>query len=254
MPDINTDIRFLKGVGERRSSALSAMGIDTVGALLRFYPRTYEDFSKITPISRCPANEKVCIKATVTTDIKEQFVRKNMVIYKFTVADGSGTVIVTIFNNKYLAARLKKGREYLFLGRLSQDSFAFEMSSPEIKEVGSVGIEPIYRSSKTVTSEFIKKLVRTALESTEITDPIPENIQEKYALCDIRTALFGIHFPKTYESLKAARRRLVFEELFVLQTGLMLLKRRHKRHSSFVVKNDCTGEFLSLLPFELTGA
>lgn len=255
MLDINTDIRFLKGVGERRAAILSDMGIDTFGALLRFYPRAYEDYTVITPISRAVLSDgKVCIKAEIITEIKEHFVRRNMTLYRFNVADGSQSMTVTLFNASYLASRLKTGREYLFLGRVTKNGFFAEMSSPEIKEVGSAGIEPIYRASKKMSSASLKTLVKNALSVCFPDDPIPQKILDDNGLCDLHTAILNIHFPKSIESLEAARKRLVFEELFVLQTGLMLLKKSHRKLSPCVIENDYTDEFASLLPFKLTNA
>ena len=111
MADVYTDIRYLKGVGKIRADYLNAMGIDTVGALLRFYPRDYEDFGKIIRIEDCFPGDTVCIKGKITGDISEHYVRKNMTVFKFSVYDGSGFCRVTIFNNKYLAAKLQSDRE-----------------------------------------------------------------------------------------------------------------------------------------------
>ncbi|MBO7519877.1 MAG: DNA helicase RecG, partial [Clostridia bacterium] len=134
MADVYTDIRYLKGVGKIRAEYLNAMGIDTVGALLRFYPRDYEDFGKISRIEDCFSGDTVCIKGRITSDITERYVRKNMTVFKFGVYDGSGFCQVTIFNNKYLAAKLQRDREYLFLGKIEADRFGFNMSSPQIRE------------------------------------------------------------------------------------------------------------------------
>ena len=180
MSNFKTDIRFLKGVGEKRAQILYNMGIDTVGALLRFYPRAYEDFSKITPIFDCNYNEKVCVKATIVTEITEQYIRKNMTVYKFCIADSSGSMNITLFNNKYLAAKLKKGRTYLFLGKLSPISIIPSMSSPEIREIGSVDIEPKYSAVKNIGLQNLKKMVKNALMCEMGGDPVPQEILEKY--------------------------------------------------------------------------
>lgn len=252
MSNFKTDIRFLKGVGEKRAQILYNMGIDTVGALLRFYPRAYEDFSKITPIFDCNYKEKVCVKATIVTEISEQYIRKNMTVYKFRVADNSGSMNITLFNNKYLAAKLKKGRTYLFLGKLSPISIIPSMSSPEIREVGSVDIEPNYSSVKSIGVQNFRKMVKNALMCEMGDDPIPEEILEKYKLLDLKAALENIHFPKSKESLERAKERLVFEELLILQLSLNILKKKHKRQSPCVINKDFSKAFEALLPFSLT--
>ncbi|MBQ6884306.1 MAG: ATP-dependent DNA helicase RecG [Clostridia bacterium] len=254
MSNFQTDIRFLKGVGEKRAQHLYSLGIDTIGALLRYFPRGYEDFGNIKQIFDCSVDEKVCIKARLITPVTEYKIRSNMTLYKFKVSDGTAHMQVTIFNNKYLAARLHEGSEYLFAGKIQEGRFELQMSSPEIREVGDTGILPIYPASKNMTSSAITKFVKTALQNCEIEDVLPENIRTAYKLCDLRTAIHNIHFPKSPEALETAKKHLVFEELFVLRTGLMLLKNKRKVKSQFIFNIDYTKEYINSLPFEMTSA
>ena len=254
MLNFDTDIRFLKGVGEKRSEILYSMGIDTVGALLRYYPRGYEDFKNVTAISECATNQTVCVRAKIITPIIKNAVRKNMTLYRFTVSDGTANLQITIFNNNYLANRLNCGSEYMFLGKIQSDSFLPSMSSPKIKQVGDTGITPVYAATKNMTSYSIEKMVKTALAECEITDVLPESIMQNYNLCDLRTALFNIHFPKSDEALSRAKKYLVFEELFILRTSLMLLKNKRRIKSPFVLDVDYTNDYAASLPFELTNA
>ena len=254
MSNFQTDIRFLKGVGEKRAQHLYSLGIDTIGALLRYYPRGYEDFSNIKQIFDCAVDEKVCVKARIITPVTEHKIRKNMVLYKFKASDGTAHMQVTIFNNKYLAARLHEGSEYLFAGKIGQSRFSFEMSSPEIRETGDTGILPVYPASKNMTSTAIQKLVKTALEGCEIEDVLPPSIRQTYKLCDLKTAIHNIHFPKSEDALQNAKKHLVFEELFVLRTGLLLLKNKRRVKSNFIFKKDYTADYINLLPFAMTNA
>ncbi len=254
MSNFQTDIRFLKGVGEKRAQHLYSLGIDTIGALLRYYPRGYEDFSNIKQIFDCSADEKVCVKARIITPVTEHKIRSNMTLYKFKISDGTAYAQVTIFNSKYLAARLHEGSEYLFAGKIGVGKFGLEMSSPEIREVGDTGILPIYPASKNMSSSAISKLVKTALQSCEIENVLPESVRTAQKLCDLADAIHNIHFPKSKESLEAAKKHLVFEELFILRTGLMLLKNKRKVNSSFVLKTDFTNEYINSLPFDMTDA
>lgn len=254
MYKFDTDIRFLKGVGEKRAQHLYSLGIDTIGALLRYFPRGYEDFSNVKQIFDCNADEKVCVKAKIITPINEVTVRKNMTLYKFAVSDGTAQMQITLFNNKFLAARLHEGSEYLFLGKLQEGAFLPSMSSPEIREVGSAQIAPVYPASKYMTSSAISKLVKTALSGCEIENVLPESIINAYRLCDLKTAIENIHFPKSEQALARAKQHLVFEELFVLRTGLMLLKNKRRISSPFVFKNDYTKDYINSLPFQMTDA
>ncbi len=254
MSNFDTDIRFLKGVGEKRAQHLYSLGIDTIGALLRYFPRGYEDFSDIKQIFDCSADQKVCIKAKIITPITENVIRKNMTLYKFIVSDETARLQVTIFNNKYLAQKLHQGSEYLFLGKISVGAFMPSMSAPEIREVGDTGILPIYPASKNMTSSAITKLIKTALEGVQIQNVLPQSIIDGYKLCDLNTAIHNIHFPKSEQALTRAKQHLVFEELFVLRTGLMLLKGKRRILSPFILKTDYTKDYINSLPFEMTSA
>lgn len=251
----STDIRFLKGVGEKRAELLRKKGIDTVGALLRFYPRAYLDWQNITPISECHEGENVCVRAEITSPVKTVNIRRGMTLYKFSAADDSGVIEVTLFNRKYLAENLREGRSYLFYGKLGYGITLRQMSSPEIMPAEYMGIEPVYAATEGLSSKTIEKIMKNALVYTDsMQDVIPDGIRQKNGLCDFKTALKSIHFPLERQALESAKRRLVFEELFVLQTGLLFLKRRRRALAGCTVKNNLLEEFKKTLSFKLTGA
>lgn len=251
----STDIRFLKGVGEKRAELLRKKGIDTVGALLRFYPRAYLDWQNITPISECHEGENVCVRAEITSPVKTANIRRGMTLYKFSAADDSGVIEVTLFNRKYLAENLREGRSYLFYGKLGYGITLRQMSSPEIMPAEYIGIEPVYAATEGLSSKTIEKIMKNALVYTDsMQDAIPDGIRQKNGLCDFKTALKSIHFPLERQALESAKRRLVFEELFVLQTGLLFLKRRRRALAGCTVKKNLLEEFKMTLSFKLTGA
>ena len=250
----NTDIQFLKGVGLKRAEILKSKGIDTVGALLRFYPRKYLDWTNITLVKKAPFFEIVCLKAKIVTPIETVETRRGITIYKFLAEDESGRFSVSLFNQVYLANRLNLGSEYLFYGKLDGSFVLRQMSSPIIKEVNFGGIEPIYPSSKNMTSKTIEKLMKTALSVAEIPDVLPESIRKQNGLCDIKYALENIHFPKTRESFERAKKRLVFEELFCLQVALSVIKLKNHKQSGCIIKHNTFEEFQKCLSFELTNA
>lgn len=251
----STDIRFLKGVGEKRAELLRKKGIDTVGALLRFYPRAYLDWQNITAISECHEGENVCVRAEITSPVKTANIRRGMTLYKFSAADDSGVIEVTLFNRKYLAENLREGRSYLFYGKLGYGITLRQMSSPEIMPAEYMGIEPVYAATEGLSSKTIEKIMKNALVYTDsMQDAIPDGIRQKNGLCDFKTALKSIHFPLERQALESAKRRLVFEELFVLQTGLLFLKRRRRALAGCTVKENLLDEFKKTLSFKLTGA
>ena len=250
----NTDIQYLKGVGEKRAVILKNKGIDTVGALLRFYPRAYLDWTNITPISECSFYENSCIKAKIVTPVETLKKRAGMTLYKFIAEDSTSKIEVVLFNQKFLAEKIRMGREYLFYGKIGGNFYMRQLQSPLIMETGYNGIEPIYPASQSISSKVIEKLVNTALSSVELPETISEEIRKRNNLCDLKTALYNIHFPKTVELLERAKKRLVFEELFILQAGLTFLKKRSRGKTGTVIENNCFNEFKNLLPFELTNA
>ncbi len=249
-----TDIQFLKGVGEKRAVVLKSKGIDTVGALLRFYPRKYLDWTDITQIEDTFFYENVCIKARIVTPIETIEKRRGMTIYRFTVDDGTGKAQITLFNQRFLADKLRTGREYLFYGKIDGNFYIKQMTSPIIMEAGFNGIEPIYPASKTISSKVMEKLVKNALDSVALPETLPITVRERNALCDIKTALWDIHFPKTKEGLERAKKRLVFEELFILQAGLTFLKKRSRGKTACYIEKSYFEEFKNSLPFDLTNA
>ena len=252
------DIKYIKGVGEARAEGFRGLGVSTVGELLRFYPRAYEDWSKIVPISQCIIGESACIKGTVMFPVKNERVRGGMLVAKATITDGEDVIAATFFNNKYIDKMLKSGEEYLFYGKLTLGKFAArEMISPMfIKSEKSVEIRPIYPQNKTITSKIIQSAVQNALNKIdEIPDYLPDYIIKKFNLVSLDNALRNIHFPKDDGDLQNARNRLIFDELFILQLSLLTLKNDNSTvKTGNVVVRDYSDEFFSVLPFTPTNA
>ncbi len=253
-----TPIQYLKGVGEKRAQQLEKINIHTVGDLLSHFPRQYEDWSTVTPIACAPRNTSCCIRATALSKPIERQVRKGLSLYTFSVTDSSGVARITLFNNKYAAAKIEAGKQYLFFGTVTGALSAPEMSSPLIEpsETGS-RIRPIYPQTAGITSRYLEKLVSTALLALDTaldTDPLPFALRRQYQLCTYRYALENIHFPADHEALAIARRRLIFEELFVLQLGLLGLKNPAKTQTTIRIEQDFTDDFSAFLPFTMTGA
>ncbi|MDD2362243.1 MAG: ATP-dependent DNA helicase RecG [Oscillospiraceae bacterium] len=251
-------IRFIKGVGERRSEQFARLGVNTAGDLLRFFPRGYEDWSAVMSIQEALYHEACCIKGTALSKPVEYRVRKGLTLYKFSVSDGSAIMKVTLFNNKYAAAKIRAGEEYLFFGQVGGDFTHREMSSPMIEPAGDgQRIRPIYRQTEGLNTRFIETTVARCLEMLDAeldNDPLPLSIRQDYELCTRRFALSNIHFPVDSKALAIARKRMVFEELFILQLGLLRLKSRSRSSNTAIITKDNTIDFLSLLPFSLTRA
>ena len=108
----DSDIKYLKGVGERRAQLFAKLGVPTVGALLRFYPRAYEDWSKIIPIDEAPFGENCCVRGVVVRKPEANLIRRGLTIYKTEVTDGKSLLRIKIFNSRYAADKLVQGEEY----------------------------------------------------------------------------------------------------------------------------------------------
>ncbi len=252
-----TSVQFLKGVGEKRAALLQKLGIETVGDLLSHYPRQYEDWSVILPIADAPRGEACCVRGTALSVPVERRIRKGLTLYTFSASDTSSVMRVTLFNNPYLAQKIKAGTSYLFFGTLAGGRSP-EMSSPLIEPADTgARIRPIYPLTAGITSRYLEKITASALlalDDTLDSDILPDALRRKHQLCTRRYALENIHFPADRNALEVARRRLVFEELFLLQLGLLGIKGRTQTETAVRITRDHTADFCDSLPFTLTGA
>lgn len=254
---LDTDIKYLKGVGERRAAMLSRLGVSDVNALVRLYPRVYEDWSQIKSINEAQIGEICCIKGIVGSPVRKSLIRKGLTLYKTEITDGSGIMGITIFNSRFAAEKLTEGDEFLFFGRVGGNLYRKEMNSPEIEPAeGADRIRPIYPQTHGLNSKMIEKLVRTALTECrdELVDPIPLWLREKYCLMNLPDSLWNIHFPKSPDYLEEARRRLIFEELLILQLGLEKMRSQTQNNAGAIIERDFSDEYFSHLPFSPTGA
>ena len=257
---LNENITALCGIGQKRAEKFRTLGLYTVEDILHYYPRTYEDRTKIKKLAHVTVGETVCIKARAVSSLQENIIRKNLYICKLKVSDGTNFLEIVWFNNRFIKNMIKLDREYIFYGKISFDR-KMQMHSPLFEEVGTnivTGrIFPVYSLCAGLTSKIINSAVKSALSETKdfLPETLPLWIREKYNLCSIDYAIENIHFPKNEEALKIARRRLVFEELFTFQTALFYLKRGRAQSRSIPVENTCISEeFISSLPFSLTCA
>lgn len=251
-------IQYLKGVGPARAKLFSKLGIDTVGALLRFFPRTYENWKDTVSILEAAPDKQVCIKAIVAQPPEEHRTAGGRLLTKTTATDGTWVMTLTFFNNRYVKNQLEEGQEYLFFGKI-QDSIygGREMLSPRfVKAEGGTGLHPVYHQTESLNAKAIAKCVRTALDTFPdlLQETLPEAILKQYRLPGLREAVEKIHFPQSDEDINTARRRLIYEELLVLQLGLLRIRSDKTQSTAPAFAQDFTKEFISILPFTPTGA
>ena len=250
-------IESLSGVGVKRGGLFRRLGVRTVGELLRYYPRGYVDHSHPVLIAQTQANEVCCIKATVEAPVNEHRIAGGRLLTRVRVYDESGTLPLTYFNNRYIKNMLKPGETYIFYGKITQGTGRKEMTAPEFSPAQQgQRVRPIYSATAGLSSRQIETAVEHALFllPEKVKEPIPWDIMEEYGLCNLRKAIENIHFPRDGQALKDARRRLVFEELLILNLGLRRLKAGRKNETSIVMQKDFAGDFFNLLPFRPTKA
>ncbi len=254
----STPVKFVKGVGEKRAQLLSKLGIYDLEDLVNFYPRTYLDFTNLTPISDLVPDTVCCFRAYVGYTPREYTVRKGMTLFKTLVTDGTDSVHVTIFNNKYLAASLEEGTEYIFYGKVTKNKGTLEMSNPLVEAPDEdMTMLPVYPLTAGINSRTLSKIIASGLalkSKQEEADTIPDSIRGHFSLCHKSFALKAIHFPKNSKELEIAKKRLIFEELLILQAGMKKLKSRAVKDNAKKITADYSRQFISSLPFTLTSA
>ncbi len=257
---LNDSVRSLSGIGEKRALMLEALGIFTVYDLLNYFPRDYEDRTKITTISQASNDETVCIRATVFSDVTEKRPRKGLVIYNAVLSDGFSKITATWFNNKYIKSRLKKGETYIFYGKIKKNGPFKQIDNPifesEEKNSKTRQIVPIYPLHGELTQNIFFQAIKCAASySKDIIDYLPGYIKEKYNLPDLSNAIYNVHFPESFEKYSRARRRLVFDELFTLSASLLKIKSQQQvKHCNSINDTGCINDFISSLPYNLTNA
>lgn len=262
---INQSIREIKGVGELRLSLLKKLDISTVFDLLTHYPKDYEDRSKIKNIADLQNGELCSFEGTIVSNVNEARPRRGMTISKVSIQDSTGKITAIWFNQHYIKNSFSIGSNYIFYGKAERKLSKLQMVNPVFEKIDnnqfkkSLKILPVYSSTKNLGQNVFRTIMQEVLqrlENVEFEDILPEFIREKYSLTDIMFSLNQIHFPESILLKEKARFRLVFEELFMLQLGLLSYKSlaTASRQGIKYTKIDLMDEFINSLPFQLTNA
>ncbi|MCE5284291.1 MAG: ATP-dependent DNA helicase RecG [Pelosinus sp.] len=259
---LQTNVKYLKGVGPAKAAVLAKLSIFTIGDLLEHYPRRYEDRSKLKLIRELADGQAETFQAEVM-HADEQKPRRGLTITKIIVHDATGLVQLVWFNQSYIKKMYKPGMLLIISGKV-QKRYQVEIHNPEIEIVDAGDtllntgcIVPIYPAAENISQRLLRATMYQALQQ-EIciaSEYLPIDIVSKYQLMPHGEAIKNIHFPQTLEILKAARHRLVFEELYFLQCAVFIKKNREKQHTAGI-KHAPDGKMVSLmqenLPFTLT--
>lgn len=259
MEFLHTDIRTLKGVGQQRAKAFAKLGITDYGSLLAHFPRRYIDHRDAMTIAEAHnhIDETVSVIATIGSAVSAHRVRSNLHISKVKIADESGRMQLSFFNNPYLKNLLLQGEQYLFYGKIEQFGASISMTSPYFEpmpEGKTPAMRPIYPLCAGVSQKMITAAVAQLLPALgDLPDPLPSYIAGPLKLCSYSDALRNIHHPTDDTALSAAKKRLEFEELFYYLLMLSILRRQNTQISAFpLAKTD--ESFVKLNQFTPTNA
>ena len=261
--DLSKNVQYVKGVGEERSKVLNRLGIFNLEDLITYYPRDYEDRSKVKNLEDTVDGEETLIRAVVVTKMQIISARsRKMKICKMIVRDETDACEVVWYNQPYLKQRFQVGEEYNFFGKISKRSGHIVMNSPVFDKDGTSSntgkIIPIYPLTYNISQNQIRKIIENGLSLVQnnLEETMPSYILEEYNLLDINSAVHKIHFPENFEEFQKARTRLAFEELLIMQLLLLSLKNKAMEKESGIAfdKNVKMSDVINKLPFRLTHA
>jgi len=272
--ELNTGVRYIKGVGEAREKLMNKLGIRTLSDLVGYFPRAYEDRTVFKKIDELIVGESVCVRAMAAAAPKLSHIRKGLDIVKLRAVDDTGTLEITFFNQPYIKDSIKQGNEYVFYGKNTGTLLKPEMTNPLFERISEENssrtgsgagsatgsatgrIMPIYPLTAGLSQKMLMSAVRSGLDKCgdRLPDVLPDSISGQYELCRARYAYENIHFPANFRELDIARRRLIFEELFILAAAMKILREGRVEKTGKSIKSTDFGEFYDALPFRPTGA
>ena len=260
MPDLLTDVRYIKGIGEQRARSLNKLNIHTLRDLISYFPRSYDDRRSFRKIGELADGETACVEAMAAGAPTLSRVRKGMELVKVRVVDETGALELTFFNQPYRQNSIRAGETYTFFGKAEGAGRKKSMTNPVVEREGEREVTgrlmPVYPLTAGIGQLTLARAVAQGLAACRdlLPDPLPDEVRRAHHLCHTGYAYDQIHFPASEEELAIARRRLAFEELFLLAIGMKRLRRRRDALSCAPWPDTELADFYEKLPFALTGA
>ena len=260
MPELSTSVRYIKGIGEQRAKSLEKLRIFTLRDLISYFPRDYEDRRTFRKIRDLEPGETACVAAMAAASPTLNRVRKGMELVKVRAVDETGALDVTFFNQTYMRDHIRAGEQYTFFGKAEVQGSRRTMVNPLVERENSrtmTGrIMPVYPLTAGISQLTMTRSVEQGLAACRdlLPDPLPDEVRRDHQLCHTGYAYDQIHFPDDENTLAIARRRLAFEELFLLAIGMQVLSRRREELSCAPLRDLDLTAFYGSLPFSLTGA
>ena len=257
---LDAPVTVVPNIGPRHAQTLGRLGLQTLRDMLYYFPRRYDDYSKLKPINRLWYGEEVTVIGTVQS-IKQRPIKGGAArIVEAVVSDGSGALRITWFNT-WIVKRVRAGAQVVISGKVDQYLGRLVMTNPEIEpldqqQLSTNRIVPVYPLTAQITQRWLRRVMNQVVTywAPRLKDPLPLNLRRSAGLMDLTNALLQAHFPDSWDALKAARRRLAFDEIFLLQLGVLRQKRAWQDRTArrFNVEDAWLEGQLSRLPFPLT--
>ncbi|HVO43910.1 MAG TPA: ATP-dependent DNA helicase RecG [Aggregatilineales bacterium] len=259
---LRASVEILDGVGPKMAEKLTALGIATIEDLLYCFPRRYDDYTRLLPLNKLEPGLTVTVIGTVRSTVLLKG-KRNVDVFNVTIDDGAGTLTATFFGQPYLRTKLEKGAQVVFSGKTDLFAGHVVMNNPEWEllereALHTRSIVPVYPLTKGLSAHMIRKFTRTAVDryTSSLPDYMPDSVLDRTDLASLGWAISQIHYPASPEALKDARRRLVFDELILLQLGVLRQRRDWQRDpgQTLPVSDEWLQAFMAALPYTLTGA
>ncbi len=260
---LEAPLTTIAGIGPKSAKTLRKLNLETLGDLLWHLPRRYDDYSQLKTINRLWYGEEVTVIGTVE-DVQVRTVRSGrMKLVEAVISDGTGALRVTWFNQPWINDRLRPGRPIVLSGKVDQYLGRLTMNNPEWealerKQLHTNRIVPVYPLTSGVTSKWLRRVIHSVVTrlAPRVPDPLPKSVQDSADLLPLNIALQQIHFPDNWERLRLAQHRLAFDEMFLLQLGVLRQKSEWGQLScpSLTIDDTWITHFTESLPYELTNS
>jgi ATP-dependent DNA helicase RecG len=253
----------LPGVGAKHAQTLARLGLHTLGDMLYNFPRRYDDYTQLKPIQRLHYGEEVTVIGSVDSIDSRPIRGGHRHITEAVISDGTGSLRVTWFNQPWIGKRLLEGAQIVLSGKIDQYLGRLVMNSPEWEPLEQQNLHtnrivPVYPLTSNITQRWLRKLMYEVVSywAPRVAEPLPDSLRHSAELVDLSTALFQAHFPSSADQLRAARHRLAFDEILMLQLGVLSQKRNWQNRTASVYEtpDDWLGFQVAHLPFSLTAA
>jgi ATP-dependent DNA helicase RecG len=260
---LEANLTVLQGIGPRHAETLSKLGMQTLGDMLYYYPRRYDDYSQLKPIKDLFYGEQVTVIGTVQTVQTRPIRGGKASIIEVIISDGTAGLRLSFFNQPWLSNRFKSGDAISVSGKVDQYLGRLVMNSPdwepvEVESLHTNRIVPVYSLTERITQKWLRSVMKQVVEywAPKVVDALPESVRSSARVVTLSEALMQVHFPDSQERLKAARERLAFDEIFYLQMGVLRQKIDWKSVEArrFPVADEWLETRLKSLPFTLTNA